>query len=370
MRSLHSIAIPTVVRPHQFAAAIALALGLLTSAFGAWALVTPESFAAIIAPFAPYNAHYLRDLGAFQLGLGAGLLLAACGGDGLLVALSGYALGGAAHTLSHVIDRDSGGHPADAPLLGVLVIVALVALLLRRRVASPRSVAGDSPATAATDDATEKERGTTRDRGSADRKRYAFAALWLALLAQVLWMFGQSLMTHALGEKAVYDSAIVVAFAAFAATGGRVRWLTAALRILVGIAFLVSVGDRFGLLGPPDGPGVSWGDFAHFVAYTHTVNAFLPTGWAPMLAVLATLGEVALGFALLLGVCVPHAARGAAILLVLFGVAMTLSLGIGAQFEYAVGVLAAGAWTLSTVDAMAFGLDGLLARRLPWAVRP
>ena len=142
--------------PPRFVAALALALGVLTVALGLWALAAPRSFSATIAPFAPYNEHYLHDLGAFQLGMGAGLLLAARGGDGLLVALGGYAIGGGAHTLAHLLDRDRGGHPADAPLL--------VALALRTRAGPSHNARGELlVATAIMDNAAEQQRDTTRD---------------------------------------------------------------------------------------------------------------------------------------------------------------------------------------------------------------
>lgn len=115
----------------RFVAATALTLGTLTVVLGVWALVMPTSFATTIAPFAPYNAHYLHDVGAFQIAIGVSLLLAARQGDGLLVALGGYVTGGACHTLAHVIDRDHGGNPTDVPLLGAMVAFAMVALVLR-----------------------------------------------------------------------------------------------------------------------------------------------------------------------------------------------------------------------------------------------
>lgn len=68
--------------PLRVVAAIAVVLGTLTAVLGVWALAAPASFAAEIAPFAPDNAHYLHDVGAFQLGVGTSLLLAAGGGDG------------------------------------------------------------------------------------------------------------------------------------------------------------------------------------------------------------------------------------------------------------------------------------------------
>jgi hypothetical protein len=48
------------------------------------------------------------------------------------------------------------------------------------------------------------------------------------------------------------------------------------LRWALGATLLSAVADRFGLWGPPGGTDVSWGDWAHFVAYTAKVNSFLP----------------------------------------------------------------------------------------------
>jgi hypothetical protein len=48
------------------------------------------------------------------------------------------------------------------------------------------------------------------------------------------------------------------------------------LRWALGATLLSAVADRFGLWGPPGGTNVSWGDWAHFVAYTAKVNSFLP----------------------------------------------------------------------------------------------
>lgn len=42
-----------------------------------WALVAPRSFFTSLATFEPYNPHLLHDIGAFQIGIGAVLLLAA-----------------------------------------------------------------------------------------------------------------------------------------------------------------------------------------------------------------------------------------------------------------------------------------------------
>ena len=181
-------------------------------------------------------------------------------------------------------------------------------------------------------------------------RRAAFTALGLALIVQLGWMGGHWLWGDGPGDKLLYDTIIVVAFSALALTRGRLRWLATTVRVLVGIAFLGSVADRFGLLGPAGAPGVSWGDFDHFITYTRSVNAFLPAEWASALAVLATGAETILGTLLVLGFRPRHATAGAALVLLVFGLAMTFSLGPGAQFDYAVAVLATGAWALTTVD--------------------
>lgn len=116
-----------------------------------------------------------------------------------------------------------------------------------------------------------------------------------------------------------------------------------ALRISLSAAFLSAVADRFGLWGPPGAPNVAWGDWASFVAYTGTLNAFLPASLYAPLGWIATIAEVALGIWLLVGVKLRWAAFGSAALLMAFAVAMTVTTGIKAPLNYSVftGVAAA-----------------------------
>ena len=51
--------------------AVAVILGVAFVALGGWAMVDPRSFFAALAAFEPYNQHFLQDIGAFQVGLGA-----------------------------------------------------------------------------------------------------------------------------------------------------------------------------------------------------------------------------------------------------------------------------------------------------------
>jgi PPOX class probable F420-dependent enzyme len=113
---------------HVIRAILAL-LGVLTVAVGAWALVSPQEFSEVVN-FPPHR-HFVHDAGAFQLGIGATLLLAMIWADALMVAVAGYAVGGIAHTVSHVIDHDMGGSPTQTVAIGVLTALALVALVAR-----------------------------------------------------------------------------------------------------------------------------------------------------------------------------------------------------------------------------------------------
>jgi len=112
------------------AATLACAASILI--FGVWAFLAPESFSQFI-DYAPYNRHLIHDVGAFQIGIGVAMLLALLWSDGLLVALTGFAVASGLHTLSHYIDRHIGGHDSDVPALGLLTLVALLAIYARMR---------------------------------------------------------------------------------------------------------------------------------------------------------------------------------------------------------------------------------------------
>ena len=109
-------------------AIVAVVAGAGMVALGLWAMVDPQSFFERVALFEPYNQHFLQDVGAFQVGLGAVLLLA-----GLMprlaavtVALVGVGIGTALHAVSHVMGSDLGGNPGtDIPLFSVSALILL-----------------------------------------------------------------------------------------------------------------------------------------------------------------------------------------------------------------------------------------------------
>ena len=114
---------------------VAIAGGLFFLAPGIWAMADPQSFFDRLATFEPYNQHFIQDIGALQIGIGAVLLLAALrpAAGVLPTTLLGSGIGAAAHTLSHVVGRDLGGHPeTDIPMFGIVAAVLLVAGLWSR----------------------------------------------------------------------------------------------------------------------------------------------------------------------------------------------------------------------------------------------
>jgi uncharacterized membrane protein YphA (DoxX/SURF4 family) len=101
------------------------------------------------------------------------------------------------------------------------------------------------------------------------------------------------------------------------------------------------------------------GDWNRFVRYTARVNSFLPYRMIPTLAILATALECILCAAILFGIKTRWAAGGSAVLLFFFATAMTIS-GLS-QAEWAVYVLSAGAFALTTTDASLLSVDRLMA---------
>jgi len=122
------------------------------------------------------------------------------------------------------------------------------------------------------------------------------------------------------------------------------------LRLALGSAFLVSVADRLGWLGPHGATNVSWGDWPHFVAYVAILNWFLPHIVAAPLAIVETMVESAVAVALIVGICPRLVAWIAAALLLSFALTMTAALGIVAPLSYSVYSAFGGALLLATVS--------------------
>jgi hypothetical protein len=126
------------------AAGVVAAIAFLAG--GAWSFADPASFYEQVARFPPYNEHFLHDIGAFQLGIGAALVLALAGWSGPRVALWGAAVAAVAHAASHWIDREAGGRDSDPFVLSLLAALILAAAL---RTTTRKEAGGDANAATA-----------------------------------------------------------------------------------------------------------------------------------------------------------------------------------------------------------------------------
>lgn len=123
------------------------------------------------------------------------------------------------------------------------------------------------------------------------------------------------------------------------------------LRIALAIGFLSAVFSRLGL----------WGEYSsgwqNFIAYTGKVNSFAPKNSIPVIAILSTVLETLFALMLLIGYKTRLAATGAAILTLLFALAMTYSFGVKDPLDYSVFVFSAAAFLLATMPQYRWSID-------------
>ena len=109
-------------RPLAILTALGAAVFLV---FGLWSFLDPRSFFEQLAHFEPYNVHFLHDVGAFQVGIGATLAIALWRRtDAIFAALAGAGVGAAFHVAAHIRDHDLGGSVSDT--VGLAVVAALL----------------------------------------------------------------------------------------------------------------------------------------------------------------------------------------------------------------------------------------------------
>ena len=114
-------------------------------------------------------------------------------------------------------------------------------------------------------------------------------------------------------------------------------------RLALGTAFLSAVAGRFGIWDRH----VDWAHFERFIHRTGEVNAFMPAFTIPFLAYAATALEISCGVLLIAGVQLRWVALASGVLLGLFALAMTASLGVKPPLDYSVFSASAGALLLS-----------------------
>lgn len=110
--------------------------GTAAVAAGPWAMASPGCLAALVGLADQVRegvVRFLADAGAFQVGLGAGLLLAPGWGDSPATVLAGFLVATTAHTANHVVDLDEGGAVWQPWLLGAGRVAVAAALHPRVR---------------------------------------------------------------------------------------------------------------------------------------------------------------------------------------------------------------------------------------------
>jgi uncharacterized membrane protein YphA (DoxX/SURF4 family) len=135
------------------------------------------------------------------------------------------------------------------------------------------------------------------------------------------------------------------------------------LRLALGVGFMLPVLDRLGWLGLPGTGTVNWGDWKHFVDYTHSLVPYASRPMANALGGLATVAETVFAICLIVGYQLRYVALGTAILTFIFGICMATSAGIAAPFNYPVFVFTGAGLVLSEVEHFRWSLDDLLKKK-------
>ncbi len=113
---------------------LCLAIGAAIAAQGVWAFLAPRSFFDTLAEFEPFNAHFIRDIGTIQIGVGVAGMVGAMRTRPVVVGLAGLVAFQAMHVVSHIVDRDAGGRPGfDIPALSLLAAITAWALYVAVR---------------------------------------------------------------------------------------------------------------------------------------------------------------------------------------------------------------------------------------------
>ena len=118
--------------------AVLVAVGLGQVLPGLLAFLAPGAFYELLGPYPPENAHFVKDLGSWQIALGLAALAAAAKPAWRRTMLAILALQYVLHTISHVIDADvaepraAGTFALVSQLLGAVVLTALLVKERRR----------------------------------------------------------------------------------------------------------------------------------------------------------------------------------------------------------------------------------------------
>ena len=130
------------------------------------------------------------------------------------------------------------------------------------------------------------------------------------------------------------------------------------LRGAIAAGFLSAVADRFGLWSE----GVSaWGNWANFLEYTQVLIPWAPDSLIPIFGFTATAFEIIFAVLLIVGFKTELIAKLSGLLLLLFALSMTFSIGVKGPLDYSVFSASAAAFALSLLKEKYWELDVMLS---------
>ena len=129
------------------------------------------------------------------------------------------------------------------------------------------------------------------------------------------------------------------------------------LRLALGIGFLTTVSDRLGFLGPFGTRNVEWGNWHSFIDYTGTLMPFLDRPAVTIMGGIATSLEVVIGILLIIGFKTRVAAVASCLLTLVFGLTMSIFLGIKAPINFAVFIICTASLVLATIPVYQWSID-------------
>ncbi|WP_298320332.1 DoxX family protein [uncultured Aquimarina sp.] len=133
------------------------------------------------------------------------------------------------------------------------------------------------------------------------------------------------------------------------------------LRVSIAVGFISAVADRLGFWPKEK---AAWGTWDSFLEYTGLLNPWAPEFMIDSLGIAATFLEILLVVFLLVGFKTSSSAKASGFLLLIFGVAMTTTLGIKAPLDYSVFSASAAAFGLSLIKEQYLEIDLLFGKEI------
>ena len=131
------------------------------------------------------------------------------------------------------------------------------------------------------------------------------------------------------------------------------------LRLAISLGFLSAVADRFGWWNEQFSV---WGNWDNFLEYTQLISPWFPNSIIPTIGFIVTAAEIILAIFLIVGFKTELFAKLSGIILLIFALSMTFSIGIKGALDYSVFSASAAAFALSLIKEKYLELDNLVSK--------